>query len=77
MTRGTTPFDPADDGIADQPPTTTGGQTRGRAIPLPASTDEVIGLDKECHYTTPRKYDEPADNDVALPTDDSTLGTKI
>lgn len=43
--------------------------------PVPTG-DDVIGRDENQPARTPRRYEEPAD-DVALPSDDSTLNTQI
>jgi hypothetical protein len=39
--------------------------------------DEVVRRRGDQHDSTPRRYEQPADDDPVMPSDDSSLNTKI
>jgi hypothetical protein len=77
---------PSDERTADQSTQEAGGlheALRGvRPGPGPelaheADADDVLNRNEEERYETPRRYEHHSDEDAALPSNDSTLNTKI
>ena len=54
------------------PPAGAEGQERNRA-----SQDDLVRRTSEERDYTPRRYEQPADEDPVMPSDDSSLNTKI
>jgi hypothetical protein len=73
MTRRNRPADPTAEHTADQSTPSAGGLTGGRPE---APREDLVNRNPEARPSTPRRYDEEAE-DPALPADDSSLRTEI
>jgi hypothetical protein len=90
MARPRNPADPTEERTADQSTQSASGLTAGRPDRIrpgnagptgsrgqAAEDDDLIARNEEERHQTPRRYDERADEDAAMPSNDSTLNTKI
>jgi hypothetical protein len=79
--------DPTAEGTTDQSTETASGLTTGEGE-RPADKGPGVERNKmldehavrrtpQGRDTTPRRYEQPADDDPVMPTDDPSLGTKI
>jgi hypothetical protein len=81
--RRTPPHDPTAERTADQSTQGTGGLHNeaggirpGRQPEVARDADDTAYRNDEDLYDTPRRYDQ-GEEDAVLPSDDSTLNTKI
>lgn len=89
MARPRNPADPTDERTAEQSTPSASGLTSGRpdrmrdsardgaSTGVPDADEDLIGRNREKRHETPRRYDEDADRDPAMPANDSSLNTKI
>lgn len=64
------PFDPTDERTADPSTPGASGLTGGR-------DDEAVNRDYKDRDKTPRRYEQPDEENPTLPTNDSTLRTEM
>ena len=69
--------DPTAESTSDQSTQSASGLTAGRDARNRSDDEELIRRTAEERDTTPRRYDQPAEADPVLPSDDSKLNTKI
>jgi hypothetical protein len=69
--------DPTAEHTADESTDSASGLTAGRDTRNRAESEELIRRTAEERDTTPRRYDQPADADPVLPSQDAALNTKI
>jgi hypothetical protein len=70
--------DPTAENTSDQSTESAGGLTAGRErAHNRAESEDLIRRTAESRDTTPRRYDQPADADPVMPSDDPSLNTKI
>ncbi len=79
MTRRTNPHDPTDERTSDMSTPTASGLSGGRSERRDdrAGEEEPVPRDGDRRGAPPRRYEQPASEDPAMPSDDAALGTKI
>jgi len=73
--RRTNPSDPTSERTSDQSAPSASGLRNVRPGPGPEVAEDVLNRSNGGRYETPRRYE--ADDDPVMPSDDSSLNTKI
>jgi hypothetical protein len=73
---------PADERTADQSTQSASGLSGGkpereRVRDRDQEDDDLIARNQKERHATPRRYDEDASDDAAMPANDATMKTKI
>ncbi len=71
--------DPTAENTADNSTPAASGLSGGRTLGSETheAEEEVVHRDGKQRSDTPRRYDQPAEEDPVMPADDSALNTKI